>query len=608
MKNYIFLMFGAVILIACSPVQKLHSNGSYIIDGQNYTHAIYNRASLLTTHPISAFTKASERRKITDVYVVSHGWNYTTTEALAMYRKYIDAVEQQLPCLKDSKEQPTTCPSAAQNFQPYFIFVAWPSTIKPLTDTVSGILPYGLDEALKPVAGAIDDIPLHIFTTWKQTINAKNVAIGKGYAGNFSNQQDVPESNTPYTVDGDQSGIDFPVSKLIYELLVKSKDNGDSYRVHLIGHSYGAKLLLFAGAEATKQWATNYDINDCLTSNTDIVSALLETKGKEDVVKCAKTLNSKRPPLQSMVLFNTAMTPSEMSYQTSFLKTSGSLKHLALIPRKAFVYSNTDYANGLLFNVREALTGAALAQGYEAVNEDVNNDINKLAETWVGSKYAALPLLMAKDALGGVLTLGSAALYSFTDYAAGVAINFPMDFYHHVTSHKFADMESPENTDAASAIPLALGNTVDFFVPIYPCPFNRQEDDLGLFRSSKPGLGKTGLVKLAKGRSKTLNLHQMSSFYDTSSDISQPVFKKLLDKQDCSLGDNTGNDFQGGDKFYSFDASDVFKNYTPIVGSHGELREGKTYDEDSNIRKTVRFIFNYTKMKSEQLQPLLTGK
>lgn len=596
MTNYIFLIFGVVILTACSPpdsVLKKQEEPAYIINGQNYTHAIYNRAGLLTTYPISAFTEAYNRRKtnrdnaITDVYVMSHGWNYTITEALSMYRKYIDAIEQQL-----------ASQGTHRNFKPYFIFVVWPSTIKPLTDTVSGILPYGLDEALEPVASTIDAIPLHIFTTWKQSINAKNVAIGKGYPKNFDG---ISEKEQPYTIDGDQSGINYPVSKLIYELMDKSNNKDDSYRIHLVGHSYGAKLLLFAGSEAARQWAKKKTITACKADDTLIGSSLFtdESKNIEDIKKCADTLKLQSPHLQSMVLFNTAMTPDEMSYQTSLLETTGSLKHLALIPRKAFVYSNTDYANGLLFNLREALTGGSVVQGYETLKDTFNKDF---------LDYRPLfPLRMAGNALAGATSLGVGAAYGFIYYAVNAAINLPLDFYHHVTTHKFADIQSPEKADGLFAAPLALGNAVDFFLPVYPNPLNRQEDELGLFRSSKPGLGKTGLVRLAKGRSKKQNLHHLSSFYDESSDIPETVFNKLTKQQDFPCCDSTDTDFWGSDKFYSFNASDVFDSHMPIVGSHGDLRDGKTDDENSNIRKTVRFIFNYTKMESEKLRPLLTG-
>ena len=118
---------------------------SYLIHGHNYTYAIYNGEHQLLTHPMEdlltemKWRKTSGSKPITDIYLVSHGWNFTLPVSIANYHNYIELIDTFMNTR--SKED---------RFQPYFIFVSWTSTTRPTTDLAKAVLPFGIDAAVEP--------------------------------------------------------------------------------------------------------------------------------------------------------------------------------------------------------------------------------------------------------------------------------------------------------------------------------------------------------------------------------------------------------------------------------------------------------------------------
>jgi len=201
-------------------------------------------------------------------------------------------------------------------------------------------------------------------------------------------------------VDDDATmGEDLPVSALIYELISRKtqhvsenlsnstqSSNSDiskldpydpgtdkfinltDTKIHLVGHSYGAKLMALSGMEAIRRWMLNG------LTMTDKEKLLTELSISPETGHFAKPISHNKTeqiklgswydnqeifPIDSMILFNPAFTPGELSYPVDFppivLAPTDTLR---FIPRKAIVYSNTDYANGALFNLRDlALNG-----------------------------------------------------------------------------------------------------------------------------------------------------------------------------------------------------------------------------------------------------------
>ncbi len=144
---------------------NIPKNRSYVITGRNYTYAIYNREHRLITHPVEDLQQQIEYRNkacpdnpITDIYIVSHGWNYTLSDAIANYHNYIELADLAMEHTAERIEVGSlpfpssgTCPNSKLQFQPYFVFVTWASTSKPATELANAVLPFQFDKTLKPI-------------------------------------------------------------------------------------------------------------------------------------------------------------------------------------------------------------------------------------------------------------------------------------------------------------------------------------------------------------------------------------------------------------------------------------------------------------------------
>jgi len=158
-------------------------------------------------------------------------------------------------------------------FQTYFIFVTWASTAKPTSDMASAILPFKLNQAIKPLTYFLDNGPLFLATAWKQSLNATGTALGAGFPDAYLHKSWRLEgfgTESRYFED-EHFGRDLPLSAMIYKLVKckiapKAIDSRDplkcaypelgaaTYNLHLVGHTYGAKLVAFAGMEALRRW------------------------------------------------------------------------------------------------------------------------------------------------------------------------------------------------------------------------------------------------------------------------------------------------------------------------------------------------------------------
>ena len=206
-------------------------------------------------------------------------------------------------------------------------------------------------------------------------------------------------------------------------------------------------------------------------------------------------------PISSLVIFNPAFHPGELWYSTrdvfEFEKAPVSL--MRLIERKGIVYSKSDSPNGSLFNIRELLLNTQVTQSFQ---QQVQTD-------WHLNKWK-----LARDIPLGVI---SSVVYGSLLYVGTTIYNLPLDFLYHVEKNDACGLS--EDTPPLGRPFFWLANTVDFFVP-FLCglptgnigPF-RDEDKQGLFRLSRPALGKTGINKLAVGRKSSVNLWGLDTFY-----------------------------------------------------------------------------------------------
>ncbi|WP_426994303.1 hypothetical protein [Methylomonas sp. CM2] len=649
-----------------------HKEKSYTIRGHNYSFAVYNGEHNLLTHPIEDLLSEMKYRKnaikddITDIYVVSHGWNYTLPVAIANYHNYMERVDTFMSKQTDKKY-----------FQPYFIFITWTSTTRPTSDLTKAVLPFGIDTAIEPLTQTIDKVPLHILTAWKQSLNAAHNALG-AHNPNYYLLKDWSE--TPYgylgtnpIVDDDATmGEDLPVSGLIYKLIqqklrpkkecvvadpLSAEDDAcvplTNTKIHLVGHSYGAKLVALSGMEALRRWMlngivdsySNADIRDdnCLKKDY-IVDGNLTDKGKASYLECLSTSleTGHLPPfgelllffqknkqtlladwgkkqqnqslIDSLVLFNPAFSPGELSYPVEGLTTAPAYT-LRFIPRKAIVYSNSDYANGALYGIRDTILNGQLSQYYQSIGNEISTLFDNEMLTPIG-RYGPKQLVQASSGAG---SLGYASALSLVGYAVSSVINIPFDFIHHVKTGKL-DGWTDDSTD-----PIFKGffNGMDYFLPIKltrafgnpsqgfslnsPLVFQRDEAQQGLFRLNRPGLGKTGLNHLTEGRIEALNLWGLADYNDdnkTAININADKFCQLSSAP-LNLITDTSPDklISYKDKFYSFDASKVYDSTMPPVGAHSDLRdvvfpnEGNCWNEPKLEKRdyTFNFLLNFTK-------------
>jgi hypothetical protein len=693
-----------------------HKKESYMVRGHNYTFAIYNGDHRLLTHPIEdllvemKWRKALDKPPISDIYLISHGWDYTLPLAIANYHNYMERIDK---FMKDDKPLAT--------FQPYFIFVTWTSATRPVTNMAKAILPFGMDSAAQPFTNLIDKVPLHMLSAWKQSLNAAQTALGPQYPNDYLDKdwKDSPYGyfDTNLIQDADAiMGEDVPVSALIYRLIkqkqipsitssttlkeggMADQADGDEVnkpvpdsscmkpdplnpdddvcvslaktKLHLIGHSYGAKLVTMAGMEAVRRWML-----ESIAANPKQFSHLAscnQTKqGSSELLKdlavCDLTGHRKpfgelevafsglqkplllkewydkttETPINSLVLFNPAFHPSELSYPVDVVNFAPT-QTLRFISRKAIVYTTYDYANGALFSLRENILNTQITQ----IGNQASKKLDQLSYQ-NNNRWLKLPVHLLQAAITPV-DLGYSLIYTHVGLVFYSLVNIPWDFWHHVQNGTLGGLYQPPSDSSFGWQSVAKGtaNAVDYFLPTNM--LYRNESEQGLFRLNKPGLGKTGLNHLADGRWIRGNLWGLEDYYSLREpfgeseciDNKNPIVcqKALIDLKSLKkppFAPNIGpvtfsrfsaepfvadmsTDFSPGEtlwqreKFYSFDAGYVYDSHTPLMGAHSDLRKPELPDQENcrnessdceDVEKrdhTFNFVFNFTQTNFER--------
>jgi hypothetical protein len=678
------------------PPYMPHKKPSHTVRGHNYTFAIYNGDHRLLTHPVEdllvemKWRKALDKPPISDIYLISHGWNYTLPLAIANYHNYMERIDK---FMQNGK------PPAA--FQPYFIFVTWTSTTRPTTNLVKSMLPFGMDSAAEPLTNLIDKVPLHMLSAWKQSLNAAQNALGPQYPNDYLGKdwEENPYGyfDTNIIQDADAiMGEDVPVSALIYRLIKQKQisaslsekpprdcakpdplDPDDDVCVslakthlHLVGHSYGAKLVTVAGMEALRRWML-----ESIAANPQEFRLLAgyerSGKGRNELLKelaICDLIGHRKPfeelkvafrglekppllkewyektsqtPIDSLVLFNPAFHPGELSYPVDIVNFAPT-QTLRFIPRKALVYTTYDYANGALFSLRENILNTQITQ----MGNQASKKLDQL-NFQSNNKLLRLPIYLLQTTIGP-LDLGYSLLYTHIGQVFYTLINLPSDFWHHIQNGTLGGLYEPLSASSFGwqSVAKGMANTVDFFLPTNM--LFRNESEQGLFRLNKPGLGKTGLNHLAEGRWTGANLWGWEDYYssrepfgnadcidDKNPTDCQKMLRELKTLEKPPFAPNIGRytftrfsaepfvadmpaDFSPSEtlwqreKFYSFDAGLVYDSHTPLMGAHGDLRKPERLDEEvyrnelsccEGLQKrdiTFNFVFNFTKTNFER--------
>lgn len=705
MEKIIVLIILSGVLSGCLENSSMTFNPgtTYLFHGKNFSYAFYNEDAGLITEPLLNLSSEALRRKvsgycpITDIYVMSHGWNFPATEAVANYHGYMKLIESLLPTKKEKEKEKiierllATKKEKKCKFQPYFIFVAWVSTVRPLSDLASGVLPFQLDKIITPITDSIDKGPLHIATAWKQSVVATEIAIGKQSVNSYLDKEWF---KAEFDLDGTKNrkspnfGRDLPVSALIYQLIRDIKDThpdddddqnlylDDTTKIHLVGHSYGAKLVALGGMEALRRRLL--DDEDCTPDNIEqnsfchrlyYGSPIISPPGfsgdnapnpwlshdqnmSKDIDRILQSQGYS--PIRSMVLFNPAMTASAFSYPIELvhldsISESGGgylayTSQLRLIPRKAIVYSKSDYPNGLLFSLRDLVMNGQVSQGFHSWTSGLQlpafkkeyGKIPPVIETPLPDKFDKFLGHSWNTSLGvgdwlidvalGSFSVAYTTVYGTVLNGLNFGENLFKDYWYHVNKHKlFGTLDADIEKFPFPETPLVLaGNTLDYFLPIYPWFWQRYENEMGFYRGSRVGLGKTGLTRNAIGRidknsetiigETSLSVGAMNEFYTPKCRrydeklAFHNLTTSISDENHPKKLDSTSRDAQGIENhFYSFDASNVYDSKSPFSGSHGDLRSTDeieiTVQTEGGIEKikqakrifTQNFIYNFTK-------------
>jgi hypothetical protein len=263
------------------------------------------------------------------------------------------------------------------------------------------------------------------------------------------------------------------------------------------------------------------------------------------------------------------------------------------------------------------------------------------------NKWLRLPINLLQIAIGPV-DLSYSLLYTHIGQVFYSLINLPSDFWHHVQTGTLGGLYDPISDSNFGWGNLAKGmaNSVDFFLPTNM--LYRNESEQGLFRLNKPGLGKTGLNHLAEGRWTGANLWGLEDYYSLREPFGRPECADDKNPSDCRkaltelkglkkppFAPNIGRytfsrfstkpfvadmqaDFDHSEslwlreKFYSFDAGQIYDAHSPLTGAHSDLRKPELLDEEvcrnefadcEGLQKrdvTFNFVFNFTKTNFER--------
>ena len=609
------VLFGFILLVmtSCSSTGDLQqdSDPPPSVDHKsvpNHVYAFYNHENLLINDPIQTVREVARvnasSAPFTDVYIMSYGWNFTLPDGIANYQNYLRGINRQ--------GFPDTTQRFPDTFRPLFLLVGWTSVTKPAAETAASVLPIGLDKALSWVTGIADTLVFHIPSAWRQSLNAATNALGHHYPDEYIQRAEKEALNeggvairqpleTRALLHGEK-GLDVPVSSLIYQLLdmnqkgeLSGEENKapeciEGVRLHSIGHSYGAKLLSLATIEALRGFE------------------YVHGKESTDEKKCDEvrwTRKKKPARIESLVLYNSAFHPNELDYLRNTWVTHP-LKYdrnpggqgtpddyLRTIPRKAFVYSNTDFATGWMFGLSQTVYNNAHGQ-----------KTSQYRTKWIASmrevehkKLWAIPHWLAKVGLSVGTTAVNIAWGSGT-WALRWATHIPQDFVHHIT-----DEEKSKN------VKLYPFRAVHYFLPIDQALWKgwfgvggySPTDKRGILRHSSQALGRTGLYRHAVGRHNLFGLgtdplqsftgkdaEKATEFYETMAASINPPEPIMACRE----------------KFYSIDASSILYSAKPVAGSHGALRQDDTKEwvdtpngrkELSRLTLTIQFIYNFTK-------------
>lgn len=219
--------------------------------------AVYDEHNRLIRSPIEGLEAEIARRNavgaapLTDVYVISHGWNFTLGESGRLYENYALSLREALADIH--REDPA--------FEPFFVFVTWSSVTRPLTEAVDSLLPLNLLPLARTLIECVDQFAFHIPSNWGETVDARHIALGT-YARRTKwdpHTYSVDPSDSEYdhtrlraserAKNASFEGYEISLSAIL-DRLIRMRIRHD-FGLHVVGHSFGAKVASLAALDAT---------------------------------------------------------------------------------------------------------------------------------------------------------------------------------------------------------------------------------------------------------------------------------------------------------------------------------------------------------------------
>jgi hypothetical protein len=554
--------------------------------GARYAYAVYSSSSLLVQSPIETLRDSMARRSdecveaaaargtnpITDVFVLSHGWNFLLDESLSLYEGYRTGADF------DLREVHAKDPC----YEPFFIFVSWSSVTRPATEALKSVSPYALGPWITAPARVLDTVVFHLPSNWGETQNAFDIALGdRPREAPPAKRVEVfvgqPDEDAARTVDAMPDGVpadapdvaqapgpwaappptlyrtvmerssrealtsqfygrDIPVSALVEEL-IRMKLGPRGFRLHTIGHSYGAKLISLATLDA-------------------VARSQIELSRGESYRY-----------VDSMLLFNPAMKVGEMYRPFLYRDADGRAAYpelpevAASIGRKGIVYTRNDSANGWVYAVSQFLVN----------NESLGNPRAVESPDW----------------LMGVL-----------DLPEKIVRTTAMTVYADVWSVAMAPLQMvrevarQQRTDVLGQLGAVLS------LPLYAFEVHQAMGNRGLRRARDTSrydpLAPAWLTPTALEMIEREHDYAPAFLLESSEDYADAALP--LREPDANV-------------FHTFDAADVYTgcfgmslpaparaacNMIP-PGAHGDLRAYDRVGDRQKRQRTLRFIYNFTR-------------
>jgi|CXWL01.1.fsa_nt_gi hypothetical protein len=612
--HFVFLLF---LLAACatSPDPATHFTPTSNIAQALNTFAIYNDEARLLSNPLLDLQRATSTpmtnakcagSNITDVYVFTHGWNFTLQKAIANSHGYLELMDLHLPTSIHGKP-----------FCPFSIFVVWPSVSRPLGDIATAVLPFGLDRGIRRLTTPVDGTIFFLPSAWKESLQSFTMALGRKQPNIYFNNdwndwdydRDDPRRASCEPLDGEdlygvdeemgRMGRDCPVSALLFNLLKWNKRvHSNKLKIHIVGHSYGAKLVTLATIEALRRWGKDTAPANAQMSDVSYNKASTPHKGLCDT-----------QPIESLVIFNPAFNPREIVYHSdSYLWPLENrvfpTEYLQCIPRKALVYGRRDHATGGIFNLSQILMD-------NRINTYIHQVVNWGSESkWLGNEI----LQQVYGLTYGPALLLEALLLGPTTWTVSTLMQLPGDAIWHIHTNDSIIHKDPQD-GLGWTFGRGFVNMLDFVLPFshlnsFASNFPDDADKLGLFRSTMPALGNTGLDKLYAGRTWATQLSgddwlNLIDQDQHSTDQNQDSFCRIAAKADPnSMEPLIPNSSLKADWLYSFNGHYVMNTFWSFSGAHADLRKKDKVvlpaqcGNPSPIQKReaiFNFVLNFTK-------------